>query len=194
MALKWYVIRTEPKAEFQAAKALSKDGMRIYLPCVKNRGYGRYGSDRPMFPGYLFINCDRESDDCPSFLPVHKISGWLCFGDVVPDIPDSVISELVREVDTINAENGLWERYPVGGKVKVRSGVFEGIAEVIEEARSPDSKAWVAMHFLGRLVRTQVSWGDMESCSENFSSLQDQSFRGRKLRRTRGNGRRIKTA
>ena len=189
MAGKWYVIRTEPRSEHQASQALAKDGMEIWFPRVNSPRYRQRQGDLPLFPGYLFIQLDPEAESWPTFSSVHRITGWLKFGDVVPSISNEAMNELKESVDAMNAANGLWRRFKVGEKVQISSGTFQGLAEVIEEAKSPTARALVLMQFMGRMVQTQLPWVDLQPSPNQPIKPADRIEKVREPRRTRGKGR-----
>lgn len=189
MAGKWYVMRTEPRMEYQAAQSLTKDEMEIWFPRVNSSRYRQRQADLPLFPGYIFIKGDWETTGWPTFSAAHRVTGWLKFGDVVPSIPNEVMDELMESVDEMNAANGLWRRFKVGQTVQVNSGTFQGLAEVIEEARSPAARALVLMQFMGRMVQTQVPWVDLHPSPNQPVKPADKIEKVRVPRRTRGRGR-----
>ena len=41
------------------------------------------------------------------------------------------------------------------------------LAEVLQEAKSPDAKATVLMQFMGRLIQAQVSWEDLRPVDDD---------------------------
>ena len=183
MAISWYVLRTEARAEYLAAKELASDGFEIFFPRAKTP-HDRIGhSDSPLFPGYLFLRCDPQTDGWPTFRPKHRVYGWVSFGGEVPSLPDPVVSELMNRLEALNQSGGLWYRFRSGEKVRVVGNNMDNLAEVIEEASSPNARAQVLMQFMGRLVRAQVPW-------ENLRLVQDPSSeKERHPRRTRGGGR-----
>jgi len=182
MTAKWYVVRTEPKGEFQAARALNLDGMDIYLPLINSPRHRQRQGRLPLFPGYLFIKWDHEPGGWPTFRSVHRITGWVNIGDEVPFIPDEAMTELMERVDAINGRNGLWRKFLVGETVMVDSGAFQGLAEVVEEAKSPAARALVLMRFMGRMVQTQVPWVDLQPGPDQPPQIE----KLRLPRRTRG--------
>ncbi len=48
--IKWYVIRTKPRKEFEVENLFSQAGFTVYNP-----KYCQDGTVRPFFPGYLFL-------------------------------------------------------------------------------------------------------------------------------------------
>lgn len=186
MGRQWYAARTKPRAESLAATELSGDGFEIFSPWVK-APHARAGYiEAPLFPGYLFLRCDPESEGWPTFRPAHRILGWVNFEGKVPSLPDEVISELMARSEGINQQGGLWKRFQVGERVRVVSHSIDGLAEILEEAKSPQSRAKVLIEFMGRLVQAQVPW-------ENLEAVQDKpDGSGRAPRRTRGKNRWIR--
>jgi transcriptional antiterminator RfaH len=183
MAFRWYVLRTEPRAEYMAAGELGRDGFEIFFPRVLSPQPRLGHADTPLFPGYLFLRCDSEGEGWPSLRLGHRVSGWVSFGGIVPSIPDELVAELMGRVDSINATNGLWRRFRPGERVRVVSKTLESLAQVVEEAKSPHARALVLLQFMGRVVEARVPWADLQP-------VQDQPLEKLRVpRRTRGGGR-----
>ena len=183
MAPKWYVIRTEPRAEFLAAGELERDGFEVFSPRIKQFQPRIGRPDTPLFPGYLFLRCDTEGERLPSFRRTHRITGWVGFGGDVPWLPDHLIAELKQRVKEMNGEDGLWQRYRPGEMVRVTGNNLDSLAEVVEEAKSPQARARVLMQFMGRLVQVQVPWQQLSRIPHETQEAI------RAPRRTRGKGR-----
>ena len=182
MPRRWYIIRTKPRAEYLAAEELRRDGFEIFSPRVKSPGPISH-ADTPLFPGYLFLCCDLEGERSSSIRQAHHVAGWVSFGGQVPSVPDEVVAELRERVAAIDRGGGLWRRYRPREKVRINSSGMEILAEVIEEARSPQARVKVLLSFMGRLVSAQVPW-------ENLRPTEDVSSETLRLpRRTRGRGR-----
>ena len=185
---KWYVVRTEPSAEYQAASELTREGYEIFFPTVKSP-HNRLGHpDTPLFPGYLFLRHDPETSDWPSFRPAHRIAGWVRFDGVIPSVSDDVIADLEQRVAGIYASTGLWRRYRRGEAVQVVSGHLESIGEVVEEAKTPEARALVLLQFMGRLVQARIPWSDLQPITPK-PARQQPPDKVHAPRRTRGGGR-----
>ena len=186
MVRKWYVARTRPRVEALAASELFHDGIETFLPSVISPLPRGESSEGPLFPGYLFVRCDPETDGWPTVRKSGSVFGWVNFGGVVPALPDEDVSCLKRHVDDMNREGGLWKRYRIGEKVNVVSQTVSGFAEVLEESKSPQSRVKVMLEFLGRMVTAQVP-------RENIRPLENIDERRethkQPPRRTRGRGR-----
>jgi transcriptional antiterminator RfaH len=183
MTLRWYVARTQPRAEFLAADELTRDGFQVFFPRVKAAQPRQGHADVPLFPGYLFLRCDPGVQGWPSFRPAHRIASWLRFGDEIPWLPDEVVTSLMECSASINHHGGLWRRYQAGETVQVVSGTINSLAVVLEEAKSPHARVNILLEFMGRMVRAQVPW-------VNLQPVEDQPpAQHHAPRRTRGRGR-----
>lgn len=179
----WRVVRTSPRAEFLAATELERDGLEVYCPRVLDPLVRSHRPDTALFPGYLFLRCDDNSENLPSFRPNHRVLGWLRLGGDIPTLPDSVITELKQQVESLNEEGGIWRRYHAGEKVTIRSNNLETLAEVLEEPRSPKARVKVLMQFMGRAVKAQVPWEALSPVEQHVP------VKPGTPRRTRGRGR-----
>jgi transcriptional antiterminator RfaH len=59
----WYVLHTKPRQEKSLARHLHAAGIAYYLPTVLRRSTVRsrvLTAHVPLFPGYVFLNADRE--------------------------------------------------------------------------------------------------------------------------------------
>ncbi len=187
MSLSWYVVRTKPRCEYLAARGLRGDGFQIFLPLVGSPTPRAGHQDSPLFPGYLFLRYDVDEQDWPSLRQMPGILGWVRLGGVVPAIPDEVVDLLVQRVESINQGGGLWTRVKRGQRVQVVSGRMEGLAEVIEEPRSPEDRVRVLLDFMGRQVPAGVPWVNLRPVS-----AEAEEARGRRW--TRGRGRWVRGA
>jgi len=182
------VIRTEPRAEYLAASELEREGYEVYFPRV-NVAFPRAGhSDMPLFPGYLFLKCDPENDAWPVFRPIHRVANWVKSGTEIPRLPSNCVDMIIARLDELSGGEGLWRRFKPGETVWVESGSIQGLAQVIEEAKSPKARAKVLLEFMGRMIHAQVPW-------EGLSPVGDKPVGTSRLaRRTRGRGRWIREA
>ena len=183
MATRWYVIRTESRSEYLAASELDRDGFEVFFPRVTvvhpRKGHG----DTPLFPGYLFLHCNLEEDSGPSFRRAHRVLGWVRFGGDIPWLPDQFVAEMKKRSEMINQEGGLRRRFRPGELVRVEADAVQGIAEVVEDAKSTHSRVKVLLEFMGRSVPAQVPW-------ESLLPIEDGEAGHQRIpRRTRGKGR-----
>ena len=163
MGQNWYIIRSKPQSEYHAVIELERQGFDVFLPCVKSPQPRVGRDDTPLFPGYLFLKCDMDSRKIPSFGIAHHVFGWVNFDSSIPSIPDEAIIALKERLEVINSDGGLWRRFQTGENVEVVAGHIQGFAQVVESAKSPDSRVKVLIQFMGRIVPAQVPWESLRS-------------------------------
>lgn len=185
MALRWYVIRTKPQSDYLAAESLQNEGFELFFPRCKTPKPKAGRSDIPLFPGYLFLRFDFTNQDWSRLKSLPGILGWVRFNGEVPWVPDEIVADTASRVEAINESGGLWTRFKRGQRVQVVTGKLEGLAEVLEEPKSPESHVRVLLEFMGQMVSAQVPWHSLQP------GKPDDGVR-RRHRRTRGKGRWIR--
>ena len=192
MAHRWFVVRTEPRAEYLAANALGREGFETYLPRI-NAEYPRMGhADTPLFPGYMFLRFDPEGEGWPTFRPSHKVLGYIRSGDEIPSIPDATLNDLKERISAINDRGGMPIQYHEGDVVEVVNSSFNSLAEVLKSGKSSKGKVKVLLEFMGRLIHAEVPWQHVQPVTPGNNNP---GFGSQRLaRRTRGKGRWIRGA
>ena len=177
---RWYVLRTESRAEYLAATELENAGFKVFFPRVSSpKPRGGHG-DVPLFPGYLFLNVDPNLENWPTFRHAPHVLGWVRFGGEIPWLPSGVVEELRRRLAEINADGGLWQRYQPGEEVLVTTGPIETHAKVLKSSKSPEGRVKVIMEFMGQIVPALVPWSHLRPIEESAETKR------RLPRRTRG--------
>ena len=191
MAHRWFVIRTESRAEYLAVDALDRDGFQTFFPRIQ-AAYPRVGhTNTPLFPGYMFLRLDPESDGWPTFRPSHKIVGYVKSGDEIPSLSDEVVNDLMGRVSSINQGGKLPIVFQQGDLVEVTMSSFNTMAKVLESGNSSKGTIKVLLEFMGRLINADVPWQHVQPVGPESSSQNNDSANGpsRLPRRTRGKGR-----
>ena len=189
MALKWYVASTRSRCEYLARDQMETAGLEVLMPCARTPRPRPGHNDAPMFPGYLFVHCDLAEQAWSQLRRVPQLLGLVGFGGVLASVPDEVIDELVQRIDAVNGRGGLWLRFKPGDRVRVTLGPLESLAEVVEDAKSPEGRVRVLLDFLGGLTEARVPWIHVQPVGKH--SLIG-SEHGNSPRRTRGGRRWIR--
>ena len=184
MALRWYAAKTDPLKEYAARDQLEAARVEVLLPCVQTLPPRRGRTDRPLFPGYLFLKWDLEEEGWGVSHGFPDCVRLVAFDGVVPAVSDDVISKLARLVEGINQRGATTFPFRPGDKVMMNIGALTSVAEVIEERKS--GRLQVLVEFLGRLVHADVCRDDVQPMTGD-QSLED--WKNWPPRRTRGNRR-----
>lgn len=190
MSEAWYAAHTRPLGEYAATRELNGAGWEAYLPAVRSPQPRTGHGTAPLFPSYLFVRCDLT--DREGTLPIFRLShvlGLVVFDGEAIAVPDDVIDALRERVDAFNGGGSRWARFKIGDRVRVPMGNTISVAEIVEEAKSPDSRVRVLLEFMGRQVEAQVPWRDVHP---DGALPEPEDISKRPPRRTRGRGRFIK--
>lgn len=155
----WYCARTKPKSEHLAAANVRRSlGLEVFQPRLRSeqvtcRGVVKNVTE-PLFPCYIFIRCNL-SESSQQIRHTFGISSLVNFGERVPPVPDSVISELQdcfgeQEIMPMN-------NHPVvGDDVTVGSGAFFGMRAVVLRSWPAKRRVQILLDILGRPTPIEV--------------------------------------
>lgn len=157
---RWYAVHTKPCHEKRVAELLEVREVKRFLPVYRtthrwNNGC-RVTLEKPLFPGYLFVNiCPRERLKVLGLFGVVSI-----IGSQLPEpLPDSYIERLRRGLPLLNAEP-----HPVltvGERVRICRGPLEGIDGII--ARNKNSlRVVLTVELIARSVAVEVCTNDLK--------------------------------
>ncbi len=190
MAECWYVLHTKANAEYRVARHLDRRGIETFLPLVRavrpRPGY----STVPLFPSYLFARVDLEQVELASILWTPGLRRIVSFNNRLATVPDDVIEHIRRRVEEINEYGGLpTHDFKPGERVLICSGPLAGLEAVFQGPMGPAERVRVLVEFLGRITKATVPVDALAHLPEGSAPVR------RKLpRRTRGKGRRIRSA
>lgn len=136
----WHIVRTKPRAEFEASFHLGQAGYRAWAPyCFVQIRHARKTSDvrRPVFVGYVFPGL-REGQGLWDAQYCRGVSHVINFGSDDPAIvPPRVMRALMDSCDSdgwMHSADDLesLERYEVGQSVRITEGPLEGLVAQIK--------------------------------------------------------------
>lgn len=157
---RWYVARTLPQRELQAARQLNNQDFRTFVPRYwKNRRHARKVEtiSAPLFPRYIFVVVDPTRDRWRSINGTLGVDRLLMYGGEPQPVPPGVIENLVAAGDTQgNISFGF--NLKEGQAIKVMAGPF---AELVGELERLDEggRVRVLLEILGGRVRVALPQG-----------------------------------
>lgn len=159
----WFLIYCKPRQEALAAKNLERQGYEVYLPLLRQRRRGQANAGwcvAPMFPRYLFIHLDQESDNWKPIRSTIGVSRMVVFGDVPARVPDTFVDALRAQA----GENGIHEsgqgRFVAGETVMIVGGPMAGY-EAVFKARTAKERVVLLLTIAGRMVAVNVRSDDI---------------------------------
>lgn len=160
---RWYVVQAQPNAERKAIGHLERQGFTTYLPrYLKRRRHARRVDivPAPLFPRYLFVAIDLNSQRWRSIFSTVGVSRIICHGEQPVAVPEQVIAALKAREDTdgfVQLDNR--PNFRLGDNVRVLDGVFADCLGLYDGMKD-SARIAVLLDLLGRKVRVVV---DMES-------------------------------
>ena len=160
--MKWYAIHTRSRHEKQVDLFLSERGIETFLPLVhtlsRRRDRKKY-VDIPLFPGYLFVNADKEGlSDVKYTRGVTRIIG----ADI--DTPTPIPDKQILGIKSIMESEVKLDPFPYlkkGRMVRVKSGPLKGLDGILVE-RKGLYKLVIRIDLLQKGAAAEVFIADIE--------------------------------
>jgi len=162
----WYAIWTRSHCEQFVADQLSSVGFQIFCPqslTWVTRGAVRRRVERPLFPGYVFVE---HAMDKASHVAILKARGVV---KVLGDRWDSLCTIPRHELEAVQrlVEMGVpIARHPhlqVGDRVRIVSGPLAGIEGLFVRARKTRGLLLLSLSLLQRSIAVEVDGSQVEA-------------------------------
>ena len=131
---RWYVVRTQPHREAQAAQQLENQDYRVFLPrFLKSRRHARKFETvlAPLFPRYMFIVLDLGRDRWRSVNGTYGVDRLLMRSGE----PEAVPQGLVEQLTEAASADGVARSGPAlkeGQSIRVTAGPFAELLGTLE--------------------------------------------------------------
>lgn len=147
-----------------ARENLVRQGYATYLPVMhqsRRRQGKRVTLVAPMFPRYLFIHLNSQTDNWAPIRSTLGVVSVVRFGRAAARVPDDLITALKSREDAQGIQMLPVEEYRPGSRVRITQGSFAGY-EGIFQAVSGHDRVTVLLDVLGRNTRTAVDSASIE--------------------------------
>lgn len=137
----WLLLHTKPFKESSLHRELNARQVNSFFPQLKVKPVNPRARKRvPYFPGYLFIQIDKDNPELNALRWLPGVQGWVQFGDEIATVSEEIIQGIQRHVDRLNAETSQGaERFQHGEPLQIIGGPFEGYSAIFDSALSgPD--------------------------------------------------------
>lgn len=162
--MSWYLIHSKPRQEHIALENLERQLYPCYLPLFRVEKIRRGEvsvSQEPLFPRYLFVQLDTDSQS-RSWAPIHSTRGvarLVRFGSE----PARVSEELVAQLREGEARSASVQRlFEPGQAVRIACGPFAGVEGIFQLADG-QRRAMVLIEMLSRPVSMSVDPADLRA-------------------------------
>jgi len=164
---KWYLVYAKPRQEQVARTNLERQGYETYLPLSRETRRRRGKAAEiiaPLFPRYLFIHLDSQTDDWGPIRSTLGVVSLVRFAHQPAQVPDDLVATLrVREdpEGLVAVPRDVFKR---GGRVRITDGSFMGY-EGIFLVPTGRGRVVILLDIMGKLTRATVGTLSIEPAS-----------------------------
>ena len=147
---RWYVARTQPHRETQAARQLDNQNFRVFVPRIlKSRRHARkFETVRaPLFPRYIFIALDLGRDRWRSVNGTLGVDRLLTRGGEPEPVPRGLVEQLTENAEADGVVRSS-TTLKVGDSIRVTAGPFAELLGTLERLDDSD-RVRVLLDILG---------------------------------------------
>ena len=184
----WYALYTKANAEAKVASILQEQGIETYLPALTSSVNGQ----EPLFPCYLFMHADLKKLTNSSWQWTPGLRRIVCRDEQPLAIAPEIIHTIKSNICQMSADKNSMQSYQFqpGEEVRILQGPFKDMHAIFTTHMSSNERVRVLLNVLGQQKRIQINVKDLEHTS--FDAEAQNKKQQKRLRRTRGKGRRIK--
>ncbi len=130
----WYLVYAKPRQEKGAVANLQRQHYEVYFPQMRlwrSRRGARQLVIEPLFPRYLFIHLDSQTDNWAPIRSTLGVTSLVRFGAEPARVPDALIDYLKSRENTEGLHEWAQPSLAVGGRARVVSGPLIGYEGVL---------------------------------------------------------------
>jgi transcriptional antiterminator RfaH len=152
---RWYAVQARPKQEQRAALNLVSSGLTTFLPMVRQVRRTRPGGPVPLFPRYLFVQCDIASTAGQRIRFTRGVVKLLGTGEGPTAIDDTIIQSIRNRIGTDGCVE-LSDMLADGDAVEVTSGPLKGFVGIFHSTTSAAQRVVLLMSAVNNQMRVLV--------------------------------------
>lgn len=156
---RWFAVHTHAHGEQRALVNLDRQGFGPWLPLYRRqrRHAGKVEQVlRPLFPRYLFVSLDPESQRWRAILSTYGVAGLVGRADGPVQVPDPVIEGLrARASDDGTFLLDRTSLLKTGDPVRIDDGPMRDLEGIFQTTNDSD-RVIVLLSLMGRDVRVTV--------------------------------------
>jgi len=154
----WYLVKTKSKQEDIAILNLENQNFHVYCPYALIRN-----KNEVLFPGYIFIQLDKDTQNWSPIRSTKGILYFVRFGLSYAKIPDNIIEFIkTNQLNTAEKLKNI-NKFKSGDKVQITDGVFKNCIAIFKSYKS-DERVILLMNILGQQQKLTIK-------QESFNAL-----------------------
>lgn len=154
----WFVIHTKPRQEKVAVENLERQGFTTYCPQTlqaKRIGQRWQSVLEPLFPRYIFVQLNVETDNISPIRSTMGVIGLVRFGNEVALMPELVIEAIRQKEQSLSSGNKAHPCWHKGDVLEILDGPFSGLKGIFLKRESFE-RVLLLMDILGNKNRFSV--------------------------------------
>lgn len=158
MSVSWFVVQTHPNGEDKAVRNLVNQGFDVYLPkYAKERRHARKVEMvlRPLFPRYLFVNFDPNTDQWRPINGTIGVSRLMTQGERPLPLAIGVVEEIKDRENNNGIVTLAPQRFSVGQQLRLCRGALLDHVGAFQEM-ADGNRVVLLLNLLGRDVRIKA--------------------------------------
>ena len=159
----WYLIQCKPRQEARAVENLRNQHFSCYCPfhSVEKVQLGkRVVIKQPLFPGYLFINLCKLTDNWHAIRSTRGVLRLVTFANEPLAVADEIINNVQARLETLGDQPLFQE----GGKVTITEGPFKDLDAIFCKADGKE-RAIILLTVLHREQQIRIPLQRLKSSS-----------------------------
>jgi len=152
---KWYVVQTKPSQEKKVTFYLTQKGINTYFPKTQTyiyKGLKGYKNTKPLFPGYIFAQCERKE--------VYHV----CWTRGIKKVlwkntqPQPISEELIYSIKSVASKDGLIrrERFKKNDLVTIKTDPFKDILVIFDHWESDKERVCLLLNLINAQIRVSL--------------------------------------
>jgi len=140
----WYLLKTKSKQENIAILNLENQNFYVYCPhaLISNK-------DVALFPGYIFIQLDKDTQNWSPIRSTKGVLHFVRFGLNYATIPNNIIEFIkANQLNTAEKLSNI-NKFKAGDNVQITDGVFKNCTAIFKSFKS-DERVILLMNLLGQ--------------------------------------------
>lgn len=154
----WYLAQLKPNGLSLALRNLARQNVTVFAP-TETRTSRRAGKfitrPGPVFPGYVFVQIDRETGSFRAINGTRGVSRLVALGSEPSIVPSAVMSALFSRYGGDAEEAPTTDLQP-GQLVDIVTGPMANFTAKIE-ALAPNDRVIVLLDLMGRMSRVTLN-------------------------------------
>lgn len=162
---RWYLVFSRPRQERIAKRNLERQGYESYLPLIRRhrrREGRRIVVSEPMFPRYLFIHLDTETDNWSPIRSTIGVNTLVSFGLKPAVVPAHLVDALMCRDCADGIQRVPAADFKSGDRVRIGQGPLMGY-EGIFLAKSSRERVTVLLKIVDTYRRVSADPTQLES-------------------------------